>query len=65
MSIADSTGLFPKPLTADIRAEQERQFDEAREAYDRRLRKHLTDDLRVPPEFLELAVRVWWDGKED
>ena len=30
-----------------------------------RLRQRLCDEFKVPEEFLDLAVRIWWDGKED
>ncbi len=50
------------PLTADEwKAIQERV---AREN-DAALRRDLKAKYAVPDEFMDLAVRIWWDGKED
>jgi len=32
---------------------------------DRWLREKLRTEFNVPPEFEEVAVRIWWDGKEN
>lgn len=32
---------------------------------DRALRERLRTEFRVPPEFEDLAVSIWWDGKAD
>ncbi len=32
---------------------------------DRALKAHLKLEFDVPDEFMDLAVRIWWDGKED
>lgn len=32
---------------------------------DERLRERLRKEFKVPPEFEDLALRIWWDGKED
>lgn len=32
---------------------------------DRWLIEHLKADLNVPDHFIDLAIKIWWDGKED
>lgn len=32
---------------------------------DAALRAQLAKDYDVPPAFMDLAVRIWWAGKED
>lgn len=32
---------------------------------ERMLRERLKEDFEVPDEFMDLAVKIWWDGKED
>lgn len=34
-------------------------------ANDAALRAKLASEFHVPPEFMDVAVRVWWNGKED
>jgi hypothetical protein len=36
-----------------------------RKENDVRLRMELAKEYGVPPEFMDLAVRIWWAGKED
>jgi hypothetical protein len=49
--------------------ESERRYRVSKERvsseHDERLKARLRDELNVPNEFLDLAVEVWWAGKED
>jgi hypothetical protein len=29
------------------------------------LEQRLAMEFKVPPEFMDLAVKIWWNGKED
>lgn len=46
---------------AAFKANQER----VRAENEASLRKHLRDRFEVSEDFMDLAVRIWWDGKED
>lgn len=50
-------------------AESEKAFRVAEQRVAREndayLRQRLRDKYGVAPEFMDLAVRIWWDGKED
>jgi hypothetical protein len=53
----------------DWMVESERRYRVSKELVSReheeRLKARLRDEFNVPKEFLDLAVKVWWAGKED
>lgn len=38
---------------------------ESRKHVDLEIRADLKEKFKVPPEFMDLAVAIWWAGKED
>jgi hypothetical protein len=50
-----------------VENERKHRLDKARVAREneKALRARLRQEFNVPAEFEDLAVRIWWDGKED